>query len=621
MARVTPQMQDYIIPKSPQTVVEWPLDKGMMRHVPATQLPKGAFTYLGNYMCSKGGLVRRPGLVAASSGVCNYPPLQDVVTIWAGATLKVLVFDQKFIYRLGATSMTGTYDTFASTVGTGASTSSTVTFNGGALNVQTKDIKAGDEFYWSSGLLSVRREIKTLASNLVTVKGGALGYTLTGKSFVIRRAFAASNPTLVDYALIPGGKILFSDGSRRLRQYDANADTFAVFSAGTSCNFVPTCVTTHKDRVWCGNIGTPGPYNPTSVNKQRILWSQVLDKTNFGVAQSQYVDEPYLPGACKRILTLGQLLVAYFDDAVYIGQPTNYSGNTLPYSFLRLDTGGVGLAGMKGVCAWLDGHFFIGDDDIYYLGANLQLERIGTPIARDYVRYQSNRWACYAVPDPINTRILFAIPDSSGSFSKILSYDYIAKAWSIDEVTTLSFLSRKALVLSTTWDSVLTVAPYTWNTGMGVYASWDQISQGTGYAPPVYAGYTSKVLYYEQNAKNDLGSVPIAVTMITGSRKEELPGNLKTWLEFRVKLDRVVSTDLIFTIEGSKDGGTTWTTLTSRGLTVKSGYDEGQAQFRYTNDVAMFRLRGNTVVEQYAVESFTVSFSDRGKRIRYAGNE
>lgn len=633
MPRVTPQMSDYTIPKSPETVVEWPLDKGMVRNVPATQLPQGALTYIGNYMASMGGLVRRPGLVAASSGVCNYPPMQDIITIWGtGGTLKVLVVDQKFIYRLGATSMTGAYDAFATSCGVGGAASSTLTFTGGALSVTAKDIKVGDEVYWASGVNTVRREIKTLASNLVTVKGGALGFNLAGKTFNIRRAFAASNPNLVDYGMIPGGLILFSDGSRKLRQYNANTDAYAVFSAGTSCNFVPTCVTTHKDRVYCGGIGTPGPYNPSTINKQRLLWSQVLDKTNFGVAQSQYLDLPYLPGAVKRILTLGQLLVAYFDDAIYIGQPTNYSGNTLPYSFLRLDTGGIGLAGMKAVCAWLDGHFFIGDDDIYYLGANLQLERIGTPIARDYVRFQANRWGAYAVPDPINTRILFGIPDTTGTFSKILSFDYIAKAWSIDEVTTLSFLSRKALVLSTTWDSVLTVAPYTWDTGMGTYVSWDQISQGTGYAPPVYAGYTSKVLYYDQNAQQDLASFPIATTLITGNRNEgsasqipnsrfTLAGKLKTWLEFRIKLDRICSVDIVFTVEASKDGGSTWTSVSSRGLTVAAGYDEGQTQFRLTSDVAMFRAKSNTVVEQYAVESFTVSYSERGQRQHYAGNE
>jgi hypothetical protein len=248
------------------------------------------------------------------------------------------------------------------------------------------------------------------------------------------------------------------------------------------------------------------------------------------------------------------------------------------------------------------------------------------------VRFQQNRWASYAVPDPMNTRVMFAIPDSSGSFSKILNFDYVAKAWSIDEVTTLSFLSRKALVFSTTWDSVLTASPYTWDTGMGAYASWDQISQGTGYAPPIYTGYASKVFYFDPTVSQDMGLVPIATTIITGNRNEgeasqipnsrfTLAGKVKTWLEFRLKIDRIVTADIVFTIEASKDGGSTWTTLTSRGLTIKAGYDEGQSQFRFTNDVAMFRAKSNTVVEQYAIESFTVSYSDRGNRIRFAGNE
>lgn len=613
-----------LIPSPPKTDVVFPLDKGMVRNVPATQVPRGGFRYIGNYMAGLGGLVRRPGLNQASTGVVAWPPIQDVVTIWStDGTLRVLVLDQKFIYAMGATTMTPKYWSFTSKCGVGGSASSTITFTGGALSLTSKDLKAGDTLYAYSGavVLLAEREIKSITSTTITVQKGALGVNLAGKTFDIRRAFAATNPVLVDYGLLPGGVVLFSDGARRITTYNAPAGTYGLYSSGTSCNFIPRCITTHKDRVWCAGIGTPGPFTPATKNLQRVIWSQVLDRTNFGVGQSQYVDLPYLPGAAKRILTLGQLLVAYFDDAIYVGQPTNYSGNTLPYSFQRLDTGRIGLAGMKGVVQFMNGHFFVGDDDIYFLGADLNLERIGNAIARDYVRYQPNRWGAYACVDPLNYRVLFGIPDGTGTFSSILSFDYLAKAWSIDEVTTLSMIARQYLIFSATWDTVLAAAPYTWDTGLGVYPAWDQISQNPGYAPPVYAGRTSKLYWFDGNLKSDYGGVPIATTIITGSRNEDLPGRNKTWLEFRLKLDRVVSVDVLFTLEGSKDGGVTWSTLTSRGLTIKSGYDEGQAQFRYTGDVAMFRARSSTIVEQYAVESFTVSFSDRGKRIRFAGNE
>jgi hypothetical protein len=613
-----------IIPKDPTTVVEFPLDKGMVRNVPPTQVPPGAFTYVANYMAGLGGLVRRVGISQASAGTVAWPPVQDIVTIWGTqGTLKVLVIDQKFIYTMGATTMTARYSTYTSKCGVGLSASSTLTFNGGALSLPAKDLRAGDTLYAYSGavVLLAEREIKTLTSNLVTLTGGALSVNLAGKTFDIRRAFAAKSPLFVDSAIIPGGKIVFSDGVRRLYAYDATADSYGLYSAGTSCNFIADCVTTHKDRIYVGAISTPGPFAPTTVNKQRMLWSQALDKTNFGPGQSQYLDLPYLPGKLKRILTLGQLLVAYFDDALYVGQPTNYSGNTLPYAFLRLDTGGVGLAGMKAVVPWMNGHFFVGDDDIYYLGSSLQLERIGTAIARDYVRYQANRAGAYAVADPLHSRILFGIPDVTGTFSRILAFDYISKAWSVDEFTTLSFLARKDLIFSETWDSILTVPPYTWDTGMGIYPAWDQISQSAGFAPPVYTGQLNKVFFYDENARVDGGNVPIATTLVTGARNEDLAGHNKTWLEFRLKLDRVCSVDVTFTVEGSKDGGVTWTALSSRLLTIKAGYDEGQMQFRFTNDVAMFRAKSNTVVEQYAVQAFTVSFADRGHRIRFAGNE
>jgi hypothetical protein len=197
----TSQQGQAMIPKDPTTVVEFPLDKGMVRNVPPTQIPPGAFTYVGNYMAGLGGLVRRVGISQASSGTVAWPPVQDIITIWGTqGTLKVLVIDQKFIYTMGASAMTGRYSAFTSKCGVGLAASSTLTFNGGVLSVTAKDIKAGDTLYAYSGVvvLLAEREVKALASNLVTLQGGALGVNLAGKTLDIRRAFAAKSPLFVD---------------------------------------------------------------------------------------------------------------------------------------------------------------------------------------------------------------------------------------------------------------------------------------------------------------------------------------------------------------------------------------------------------------------------------------
>ena len=124
----------------------------MIRNLPPTQLPEGAFYYIGNYMAGMGGLVRRPGLVQASTGTVKYPPIQDVLTIWAtDGTLRVLVIDQKFIYTMGVNTMTGKYYAFTTKCGIGLAASSTLTFNGGALSLTATDIMrpSNSESCWS----------------------------------------------------------------------------------------------------------------------------------------------------------------------------------------------------------------------------------------------------------------------------------------------------------------------------------------------------------------------------------------------------------------------------------------------------------------------------------------
>jgi hypothetical protein len=600
--------------------------KGVIRNIPPMQLPPGAFWSMSNYIAGMAGLVRRPGLSLGSSAPVLYPPARDLLTIWGpDGTLYVLVMDMKFLYAMTGNSMTPVYWKFTSSCNVAGSASSTITFHA-ALNTWQKQLRAGDTLYAYSGAITLlaERAITNITSTTITLSGGALGANLAGKTFDIRRAFGAANPYMVDYALIPGGQVVLTDSTHMPMLYSTAALTMGLFNtltAGNSTtNFAPTCVTSFKDRLWCGLIRTPGNAPPTRYYNQRITWSQPLSKTNFSTIQ--YVDLPYFPGTTKRMMGLGQLLAAYFDDSVYIGQPTGIAGNQLPYSFFRLDTGGVGLAGMKAVCQWQNGHFLVGDDNVYFLDANLNFNPIGTQIARDYVRYKPNSWAAYACPDPQNYRILFGIPNNASTFDNLLSFDYITKTWSVDTVPGCGMISRKIIFFNKTWSTILAAPPYTWTTGMTIYPTWLSMTQKG--APPTYIAKSNVVLYYNTSVTADASSPGqgIAANFTTGGLAMELGGRLKTFLEFVLEIDRIMPGDLSFTVYGSKDAGATWVNLTAnRALVIKAGSTSSATRFRFTQKYAWFQVQSATQCAPYAISRFAVYWIDRGRYIHYAGTE
>lgn len=583
-------------PQQPISVPLRPINKGMMRHIPSTLLPQGALLTAKNMIVGTNGPKRRPAISQYGGGTAVYfPPIRGMVMLTeTDGTRKFIAFDSRWIYEVdddGVTEKLWDYTNGTLNCSAGALTISglgTPNWSGTAA-----DINAGDVVVVGSGATLERLVIGSVdATNLITL-ASATSYAHTSTSYQIGRALRATTPYLVDWASFRN-QIVFADTTRPLFKY-TDSGGFTEFDS--SLSFIPTCVCFWKDRLWCGHVKVG-----STDYRQRIIWSTVTDETDLDPT-GRYVEFPYTYGAVKRLVGLGELLIAYFDDAIWWGRQTNIAGDTLPVSFDKLESGNIGLIGMAAVTPFLDGHFFVGQDDIYFFSPR-GLERVGTPIVTETIDQCEYPWAIYAAHDTTRGRIVFGFPSNSTLIEKVWSYDYKAKAWSYDEIgcSALAGLSR---VDSSSWDD----ATGTW--GSPDYPRWDAAEAGED--PRLFLGRAGVVYEVKDGLTTDESNASIPIELVTPDFDDGAPDLKKTTRRLSIKIDRVLSSDLTFNVYWSTDRGRNWTSAGT--CTIDAGDDETYIDFLATGSTVRFRLTSDSQVEEYTIQEIVRRVVGRGMEI------
>jgi hypothetical protein len=426
-----------------------------------------------------------------------------------------------------------------------------------------------------------------------------------GSAYEIRRAFKAAQNKFVD-AFPFKGKYLICDGNREVRYYEPyiSATTYAPYSADPTFDVFPYCGCYWKDRLFFGRF-----IEGSTTIRNRIRWTTTLDPTVLPTLQ--YVDLPYTPGHIRRLMGLGNYLMCYMSDALWVGRQTNY-GDQLPYAFdTRLDTGGAGLVGDRAVYPALSGHFLVLDDGIYYLSPEGKLEDIGDPIRKDFFGNPDDLWSVQVCLDPIRTRIVFSQPSSSQSFTRIWSFDFRAKAWSYDEVDA-TLVSLKQIWRGYTYDAWLTSGPYSYDVGLAIFPTYDSI--GGGSTQDLLFGIGSYV--YAQGAEtltqdNSTGNIP--VTIESPDIDYDNPDKSRVHLRLSVKLKEAITEAVTFTVSVSTDRGRTWRALGGRALTISANQDENYVNFRSKGSTFRFKLESTSVCRSYCIQEFVLSKVDKGQ--------
>lgn len=415
----------------------------------------------------------------------------------------------------------------------------------------------------------------------------------SGIDYEIRRRFNPTDEFLFDHT-VADNTLLITDYNRPLYAFDGSTLT----EHSSSLDYIAGCVTFFADRVWIANTIEDGSYY-----RQRIRWSSATNHESFGAAD--YLDLPYSSGAIKRILPLGPMMAVYAEDAVYFMVQSN--NVDLPYRPIKLDTGEIGLIGSRGVTTAVNGHFFIGQDDVYFLTSK-GLQKMNCPVRDPMITDCDEPNYIYAAQDPLNDRVVFGFPTSSKSIDKIWSYNYRSKAWSYDDVQG-SAVTNPLLDLNLTWGDLPGIlSADTW-TGFGTdYATWADII-GSSLFRKLYVLQDGYVLYYSDNEAEDESGV-IDIELETGDLDLDVPDIDKTFTRMTMKLAARPSANLSFTVTGSEDGGNSWKVLGT--LTIITTTREGKINFRLTGSSPRIKLVENTSVESYCINEIVFRIAGRG---------
>lgn len=607
---------------SPQDIPLRPLNKGMILNVPPQVLPYEACVEAKNLMIKEIGPERRPGLdIYAAGQQCPYRPV-DMVTFWASTgDQQTLLMTNKTLFQVGPFSgfseVPWAYDEGQVSVA-GDLVTGTVAVDFVDAGILPGDlVRIGDEEAVVDSVVN-DTTIQITDENDLTDTVGDVDYS-------IQRAFNNSDIHLLDY-VITDDEIIFTDFHRPLvvykygnpvgeqLEYFIQEDAHKIDSGNGPEDFAAGCIAVFQDRIFVGytHEGTDG------IKRQRIRWSSATNKRDFSPAEN-WLDLPYVQGAIRRLVVLGNTLVAYFDDAIFVGVPTN--NPFLPVAFQKMETGGIGLVGMKAVMPYLDGHFFVGQDDIYLL-TNRGAEKIGSPVVRRTIAESDYRERIYAAIDPENEQIVFGFTKASRYMEELWCFNYKSGGWSYWDIHSL-MITNPIVNYQLSWDDL-------------VGFSWSQPDPGDD--PPIgdfFPNWDSmdlserrRAFYIEENFY--IRKLGITNTFDIGPDNEEReinmvyetgdfdlndPDGIKTFLRMSMKVDfSVVPAEAVsFTVRGSWNRGRSWDTLGT--LRIEAGFDEGYVNFIMSSPHVRFRILTNAVVSPFVISELVVKVRARGREL------
>ena len=607
--------------KDPANVPIRPLDKGMLLNVPSKGLAMGAFVDLQNYIASQRGLTRRSGLnqlMGSNQTNALDQPLIDLVPLWKtdGTQIAALLTSRYFYqFNLYSSPSVKYWQGAAASVGTVANTGAAVTGTSTRFESAHADgwAMAGDFLVIDPGGSDTGPEtveIASVASDTALTLVSAPTKDYSGEDYYIQHAFQVDDNYLIDSTVVGGvtNKIIMADRARPPYTYDGT--TFTTLLA--TMLYCPATVLyfggSRSDRLWIANTKEVTAASDISTYleyRHRIRWSSATDVTSFTATDS--IDLPYTSSEIKKLLNIGHIIMVYLGDAVFYGRPANIVG--LPYVFDRMGTSGIGLVGPKAITSYMDTHFWVGQDDIYVTGGDLQRVPIGTPVVKETIDQCEYPGKVYVCPDVSRHRILFGFPRSSETIERIWSFDYRAKSWSYEEIDA-SFIANPLLDLGLAWSDLgSTLSVNTWTGFATDFPSWGAISASAGASKKVYIGSSGYVYEYDESLSTDEG-VLIEGKIESGDMDLNLPNKDKTYLRLSMALEERPSADLAFTLETSIDGGNNWVDQGS--LSINSDKREGWVDMLASGSYIRFRLTSTSNVEPYIITEFVWRLVESG---------
>lgn len=591
-----------------------PLDKGMIGDLPAQALPAGAFKDIANFEVTRAGLRRRGTFSPAGGGGDLVPivdqPLRYLLNLWTGTgDLRPILIGRKMTYEFdpqtGATLADWKYDGPGTGTVTGPS-GVDYTLTDASADFTTAEVVAGDVLQIDGDFYDI---IAVASATELTFQVRSTQSAPASGTYAVQKCMSMSAPQYhPDVVLIEGKAVIADHGKRGLLEYDSTNGFGEYNDAQTPLLTGIGTVTFFDNRLWIGSMTEGG-----IAERQRVRWTTKTNLVDF--PENQYLDLPYTTTELLRLLPLGDMLIAYFGDAIYFGRITNIVNN--PVVFTQMDTGAAGIIAPRAVCSWIDGHYFVSQHDIYFFSATTAIEPIGTQVVRETIENCPSPDAIKAIPDPVNERVMFVFPDVAEEFQRVWSFYLRTGAWSYDEVQG-SFLTTTRPVDRLEYDRInedTGVMQFDQFTENGIYRYSDM--RATFGDRTLYMGFENRLYRYSEGGTADVWD-NVNGRIESGDFDFDQPDMTKTVTKLSVKIDRILDDDetLQFTVSHSSDRGRTWRTE-RRPITIRPGEDEGKADIRQTGSLFRFRLQTGSAILPYTVTEVVLNVRMRGSEVRF----
>jgi len=578
------------------------------------------------------GLYRNAAYEATAGGLAWSPADNPVLLAgaWGSTGIQypyLFTENYQFLISGGYSQKTWTY-----TTGTVTTTGNT-TVTGTGTFWKTYGIQVGDTITIAGVTYTIAVVTSdTVLTTTVNVPAAAgVGYTIT-------RLAHSQSPYMTDACqatdITKGAMLVVANFGNQLMELTPSTGACANLTAATvkqpsTGGIQAECIAYFVGRLWAGHLidGTNGEL------RQFIRWSKATDLEDWS-DPTAYINllaqGSAFSGAVRRLVPMGTVLLAYLDDAIIIGSPSNTPN--LPLAWQQIPSGGVGVAGPRAIAnmvlpreetnLWginIAGHFFVGPDNIYFLSAsNMTIQPVGNRVVRESILKCQVPSRIQAAVDWPTRRVRFGFPRASNYIENIFDFDWETKEWSYE--------ARRTWLLGDPFLSYyLSVTPM--GTVAGGYtmclvdATTVMTASATGAAATARGHYieSSGVLWQNignQVATNPDGS-PMSVNIDTQDFDEGAPGIVKFWRMMRMKIawDPLYppAMNIVFSVSISMDMGQTWRSIGN--LTIRQGETEGWINFRATGPHIRFRLASSTPVTPYSIVEMARVVTSRGVQV------
>ena len=614
-------MSNFLNISAPKSFPMRPLNKGMILNMPPQIVSPEACLEALNYIITENGPKKRPGYepygsLAYDTTIKLAYKFIDIFTFWTTSSgesdRELLLITDGGLYKVGL----GGLEEVPWAYDTGTITVDGVDVTGIGTDFLAADIYADDILRCND---KEARILEIPGATSITLDPSSDIDNVAGATYSIQRAFNTDPTHLCDWVVTPDKELIFTDLNAPLvvYKYDQAAgeqlemyiqsDDYKIMSSTEPEDFVANCITLFQDRLFVGYTIEP----TDGIRRQRIRWSKVTNLRDFSESTA-YLDLPYTQGAIQRLVPMGNILVVYFSDAIFFGIPTN--NPDLPVAFQKVETGNMGLVGQKAVISFINGHFYVSQDDIFYLSSSGP-ERIGSPVIKRTIKESNFRERIYVAPDIENERIVFGFTKDSEQMEELWSFNYKSKGWSYENISSY-MIANPLLSFNLNWADL---AGFTWEDLTASYATWDSMSakeneirffiESNGFLRQLSTNSAFDLL--PDNAGGTISS-SVDTVYITPDIDFKAPDTLKTFIRLSLKLnfDTYPAVNTLFSLHGSTNRGRSWQSLGS--LVVRAGDDEGYATFLMTSSHARFRLTCTAEVAPYTLEEIVLKVRSRG---------